>query len=75
VGKHLRIGDVVLRVIEACPRCVMVTREVTPDLPEDRAVLRHVVRDLDQNVGVYAEVVVPGVVRAGDTVVVVADPV
>jgi MOSC domain-containing protein YiiM len=51
----------------------MVTREVTPDLPEDRAVLRHVVRDLDQNVGVYAEVVVPGVVHAGDTVVVVAD--
>jgi uncharacterized protein YcbX len=70
VGKHLRIGEVVLRVIEACPRCVMVTREVAPDLPEDRAVLRHVVRDLDQNVGVYAEVVVPGVVRAGDTVVV-----
>jgi hypothetical protein len=33
-------------------------------------VLRHVVRDLDQNVGVYAEVVVPGGVRAGDSVVV-----
>lgn len=70
VGKHLRIGEVVLRVVEACPRCVMVTREVGPDLPDDRAVLRHVVRDLDQNVGVYAEVVVPGVVRAGDQVVV-----
>lgn len=70
VGKHLRIGEVVLRVVEACPRCVMVTREVGPDLPDDRAVLRHVVRDLDQNVGVYAEVVVPGLVRAGDQVVV-----
>jgi uncharacterized protein YcbX len=68
VGKYLHIGEVVLRVIEACPRCVMVTREVAPDLPDDRAVLRHVVRDLDQNVGVYAEVVVPGVVRAGDPV-------
>lgn len=70
VGKELRIGDVVLYIVEACPRCVMVTREVAADLPEDRAVLRHIVRDLDQNVGVYAEVVVPGVVRAGDTVMV-----
>ena len=74
VGTNLRIGEVVLRVVDACPRCVMVTREVTPDLPEDRAVLRHVVRDLDQNVGVYAEVVVPGVVRAGDRVVVDTSP-
>jgi uncharacterized protein YcbX len=68
VGRHLRIGEVELRIIEACPRCVMVTREVASDLPEDRAVLRHVVRDLDQNVGVYAEVVTPGVVRSGDAV-------
>jgi uncharacterized protein YcbX len=75
VGKHLHIGEVVLRVIEACPRCVMVTREVGPDLPDDRAVLRHVVRDLDQNVGVYAEVIVPGVARAGDPVVVADGPV
>lgn len=75
VGKHLHVGEVVLRVIEACPRCVMVTREVGPDLPDDRAVLRHVVRDLDQNVGVYAEVIVPGVVRAGDPMVVADGPV
>lgn len=73
VGRRLRIGEVELRIIDACPRCVMVTREVSADLPEDRAVLRHVVRDLDQNVGVYAEVTTPGVVRAGDTVTLV-DP-
>jgi MOSC domain-containing protein YiiM len=28
--------------------------------------LRHVVRDLGQNVGVYATVVTPGVARVGD---------
>jgi len=68
VGKCVRIGDVVLDIPSACPRCVMVTRAITADLPADRAVLRHIVRDLDQNVGVYATVVQPGVVRAGDTV-------
>ncbi|MCB1001068.1 MAG: MOSC domain-containing protein [Acidimicrobiales bacterium] len=68
VGRQLRIGDVVLDVPSACPRCVMVTREVTPDVPADRGVLRHIVRELDQNVGVYATVATPGTVHAGDTV-------
>ena len=68
VGKQVRIGEVVLDIPSACPRCVMVTRAVTTAIPADRAVLRHIVRDLDQNVGVYATVVQPGVVRAGDTV-------
>jgi MOSC domain-containing protein YiiM len=44
----------------------MVTRAVA-DLPADRAILRHIVRDLDQNVGVYARVVEPGVIGEGDT--------
>ncbi|MEI6495260.1 MAG: MOSC N-terminal beta barrel domain-containing protein [Actinomycetota bacterium] len=71
VGKQVRIGEVVLDIPSACPRCVMVTRAVTTAIPADRAVLRHIVRDLDQNVGVYATVVQPGVVRAGDTVEVI----
>lgn len=68
VGRRLRLGDVVLDVRAGCPRCVMVTREVSPELPADRAVLRHVVRELDQNVGVYATVSAPGVVSTGDPV-------
>ncbi|NDA77383.1 MAG: hypothetical protein EBY07_06180 [Actinobacteria bacterium] len=46
--------------------CVMVTREVA-DLPADRAILRHIVRDLDQNVGVYARIVEPGPIAVGDS--------
>lgn len=65
VGRRLRIGDVVLQVAAACPRCVMVTRPVSPRIPADRAVLRHIVRDLGQNVGVYATVEVPGTLVAG----------
>ena len=44
----------------------MVTREISDEIPADRAVLRHIVRDLDQNLGVYATIVTPGVVRVGD---------
>lgn len=68
VGRQVRIGEVVLDVPAPCPRCVMVTREVTSDIPADRAVLRHIVRELDQNLGVYANVVQPGTIRTGDTV-------
>jgi uncharacterized protein len=70
VGRQMHIGDVVLDIGAPCPRCVMITREVTPDLPMDRAVLRHVVRDLDQNVGVYATIAVPGTIATGDDVTV-----
>ena len=67
-GRTLRVGAVDLEVIAACPRCVMVTREVTPDIPVDRTVLRHIVRDLDQNVGVYARPVGGGRIAVGDHV-------
>ena len=68
VGRQLHLGTVVLDVSAACPRCVMITRDVSSTIPGDRAVLRHVVRELDQNVGVYATVSTPGIVSTGDTV-------
>lgn len=67
-GRRLQVGEAVLELTVACPRCVMVTREITPDLPADRAVLRHVVRELDQKVGIYANVVTPGHVAIDDPV-------
>jgi uncharacterized protein YcbX len=67
-GRHVRIGEVELAVLDPCPRCVMVTREISEEIPQDRAVLRHIVRDLDQNVGAYASVVTPGRIRTGDVV-------
>ncbi len=45
-----------------------VTREFADDVPSDRAVLRHIVRDLDQNVGVYATVITGGSIAVGDDV-------
>ena len=66
-GRTARIGSAEIEFLDPCPRCVMITRRINDDLPEDRAILRHVVRDLDQNVGVYARVLTPGVVTVGDS--------
>jgi uncharacterized protein YcbX len=65
-GRRATIGGATVEFGAPCPRCVMVTREISSDIPADRAVLRHIVRDLDQNLGIYATVVTPGAIRAGD---------
>jgi uncharacterized protein YcbX len=68
-GRRATLGEAEIEFLGPCPRCVMVTRAVGKDVPEDRAVLRHVVRDLDQNVGVYARITRPGRIGAGDPLV------
>ena len=55
-----------IEFLKPCPRCVMTTREVAGGIPADKQVLRHIVRDLDQNLGVYARITDPGVIRTGD---------
>jgi uncharacterized protein YcbX len=67
-GRRLGIGDAIVDIGAPCPRCVMVTREVTTDIPMDRGVLRHIVRHLDQNLGTYATVATPGHIAVGDEV-------
>lgn len=65
-GQRFALGSTVIEVINDCPRCAAITREVTPDVPADRAILRHVVKDLGQAVGVYARVLQPGTISVGD---------
>jgi uncharacterized protein len=66
-GRHLRIGGAVLAVTLPTVRCGMTTHAVD-ELPKDASVLRTIVRDADQNLGVYATVEQPGAVAVGDTV-------
>jgi uncharacterized protein len=65
-GRRFALGGSIIEVINDCPRCAAITREVTPDVPADRAILRHVVKDLGQAVGVYARVLQPGTISIGD---------
>lgn len=71
-GRRATIGSCELEFLAPCPRCVMVTRAVDVDIPEDRSVLRHIVRDLDQNLGVYARITRTGDVKVGDDILFVS---
>src|SRR5690606_20422909 len=55
MGRVLRIGEVELECTVATPRCSMVA-QAQPELPKDTAILRTLVREAEQNVGVYARV-------------------
>ena len=46
---------------------MMVTHHIDADAPADRAVLRYIVSELNQNLGVYAKVTQHGQVSVGDT--------
>lgn len=67
VGHHVTIGEVEVSVGKQIDRCVMVTRP-QPGLPRDLDVLRRVVRERDNCLGIGALVVTPGEIRIGDSV-------
>jgi len=68
VGKNLAIGEnVVLRVTEPCPRCVMTTLPQS-DLPRDTGILRTAIQKNNGHVGIYANVVQAGTIKADDQV-------
>ena len=75
-GHQLAVGDLVLEVTSAAPRCVMTTLPQL-GLPRDRKILQTVARNNMQEfaglglwacLGVYATVVTPGRVSVGDPV-------
>ncbi len=67
IGKRLAIGDAAVDCVAATPRCGAVTR-AQPDFEADKTILRTVVKDADQNVGIYGVVTKPGGIRDGDPV-------
>jgi uncharacterized protein YcbX len=77
LGCDVHLGDdVVVHAVIPTPRCVMTTRGQA-ELPRDPAILRTLARSRRRDagpfgqspaIGSYAEVVRPGVVRAGDPV-------
>ena len=58
-GRELRIGELQLQCTVGTPRCSMVM-QAQPALRKDAGVLRTIVREADQCVGVYARVTQPG---------------
>lgn len=67
LGKTLRIGTVEVKCEMPAVRCGMTTNAQT-ELPKDNSVLRTIVKEGEQNLGVYANVGRPGRVAEGDSV-------
>jgi hypothetical protein len=71
VGKTLKIGGAVITVAAPTPRCGMTVRP-QDDLEYDKSILRTVVKEADQNLGVGAHCEQPGQIRVGDPVEIIA---
>ena len=68
VGRTLRIGSkVVVSILERDPRCAMIT--IDPDTAQrNPAILGHVTKAHEGKAGLYAAVLVEGMVRIGDDI-------
>jgi uncharacterized protein len=66
-GRRLVVGEAVVEVLYAMPRCVMLDL-ATVDLPADRGLLHRVTEVNAGDLGVVADVLAPGVVSLGDRV-------
>ena len=68
VGRTLRLGDRVrVSIVERDPRCEMITFDPDTGVSEP-AILRHVSKAHDRLAGVYAAVLVEGMVKVGDSI-------
>jgi uncharacterized protein YcbX len=68
IGRDVRVGEAVVRVVEECIRCAVTT--VDPDSGErDVDALRAMITAKGEpNLGVYCDVIEPGTIRLGDPV-------
>jgi uncharacterized protein YcbX len=68
IGRDVRVGEAVVRVVEECIRCAVTT--VDPDTGErDVDALRAMITAKGEpNLGVYCDVIEPGIIRIGDPV-------
>lgn len=67
VGRKVMIGDIAIDCAGGTPRCGAVTR-AQPSFAADTSILRTIVREAEQNLGVYGLIAQGGSLRAGDPV-------
>lgn len=68
IGKEIAIGDeVILKITQACPRCVMTTLEQN-EFSKDLNILKTIIKHNSGNSGIYADVIHTGTIKLGDTI-------
>lgn len=65
IGKKVKLGECILNVEIACPRCVMTTHGFR-DLPKDPKIMRQLVQKNNGDLGVYCTIEQTGEVKVGD---------
>ena len=65
--KTVQIGHARMTCGIPVPRCGMTTHE-QPGLPKDSSILRAIVKQVNQNLGIYGSPASPGAVKVGDAV-------
>ena len=70
IGKTLTIGDLQLRCTAPAPRCAITMHPQGNDIEKDPNILRTIVSEADQNVGVYCDIVAAGSIAVGDNVLI-----
>lgn len=71
-GARVAIGDAILRILRPIVRCVVPSYDLETG-ESDNAVLRFLVQQRDNKMGVYCDVERPGLVRTGDRARLVGD--
>jgi uncharacterized protein YcbX len=67
IGKKLKIGETLINCAEAAPRCGAVIRAQS-SFNQDSSILRSIVREANQNLGIYGNISNKGVISVGDNV-------
>jgi len=67
IGKQITLGSAAAHCVLTTPRCGAVTR-AQREFAADKTILRTIVKQAEQNVGVYGETKMSGELRVGDAV-------
>ena len=67
VGRSLQIGNIKVDCHGAAPRCGAVIRQ-QQGLEQNASILRTIVKEADQNLGVYGDITADGQINVGDAV-------
>ena len=67
IDKKIKIGQNIIDCHSPAPRCGAVMRQQN-GLPEDKTILRSIVREAEQNLGIYGDVLNAGEIGVGDEV-------
>jgi uncharacterized protein YcbX len=67
INTQIMIGQAKIDCTATAPRCGAITRR-QKDLPFDKSMLRTVIKEAEQNLGIYGSILADGVIHIGDQV-------